>query len=192
MPVVPVAPATHQVGPFAVSDTPDCLTLRYENRGSLGIKGCLFFGFIMLGLLCLGVLSVVQTSEKTRMGMDDPSRLLAPTHNHFGFLWMFGLIALFVGFPVYVMRAYQSALTFTFDKEAGVFRRDKRIVCKLPKIEHLRIKETRDPDSKYLYLLEILYNDGHAMLLHNAYNEREIMNLANEIGAFVDRQVVWR
>ena len=193
MPIVEeVATPSHRVGPFDVSETGDCLILRLENRGELGLKGCFFAGAMMLGLLCLGVLSVVQTAERTRMGMDDPSRLLAPTHNHFGFLWMFGLITLFVGFPVYVVRTYRSALTFSFNKTTDLFTRDNRKIARLGRIEYLRIRESRDPDNKYLYLLDIMYNDGQEMLLHNGYDEREIMNLANEIGAFVHCRVKWR
>ena len=181
-----------RVGPFDIVETADRLTLRLENRGELGMKGCFFFGAMMLGLLCLGVLSVVQTAEKSRMGMDDPSRLLAPTHNHFGFLWMFGLITLFIFLPIYVVRCYHSALVFAFDKPANAFLRDKRKVSSLRRIEYLRIRESRDPDNKYLYLLDIMYNDGNEMMLHNGYDEREIMNLANEIGVFVHCRVVWR
>ena len=181
-----------RVGPFDIVETAECLTLRLENRGELGIKGCFFAAAMMLGLLCLGVLSVVQTAEKSRMGMDDPSRLLAPTHNHFGFLWMLGLLVLFVGLPFYVVRCYRSALVFSFDRAGDAFYRDKRKVCRLRRMEYMRIRETRDPDNKYLYLLDAVYNDGEEMMLHNGYDEREIMNLANEIGAFARCRVVWR
>jgi hypothetical protein len=91
-----------------------------------------------------------------------------------------------------VIRTYKSALTFTFRKSDDAFLRDQRLVTHLSRIEYLSIHESKDPDARYLYLLKVVYADGQEMLLHNGYEEREVMNLANEISAFIGCPVNWR
>ena len=187
--------AAHRVGPFDVTTGSAELTLRLENRGELNGKGCLLFGFTMLIVLSLGILAMVQSAESIphpHSGMDNPARLLAPRENHFGFLWLFSSIVMLIVVPIYVSRTYKSALVFTFRRADDAFLRDNRLVARLRKIDYLSICEGRDPDARYLYLLNIVYNDGQQMLLHNGYDEREIMNLANEVAAFVGTRVLWK
>lgn len=194
IPSADAAPQSHRVGPFDVVNRPDELTLRLENRGSLSLLGCALLAFTMLGVLALGILSVVQTSEMSASvhSFDEPDSFFAPTKNHFGFLWLLCSALMLVGVPLYVKRAYKAALTFTFRRSDDAFLRDNRLVTRLRRVENLTICETKDADSKYLYLLQLVYGDGHKMLLHNGYDEREVMNLANEIGAFVGKPVLWR
>lgn len=181
---------THRVGPFDVSNSASELTLRLENRGELSGKGCALFAVTMSAVLILGFLSIVQSLE-TGGNYGDPSRAFTPTKNHFGFLWVFSTILMLVLIPLYVVKAYRSALVFSFRKSDNTFRRDNRVVTTLSHIENVNIAETKDPDSRYLYLLHLCYGDGFEMLLHNSYDEREIMNLANEISAFVGCGVHW-
>jgi hypothetical protein len=189
------AAATHRVGPFDVSDGADELTLRLENRGELSLKGCFLLLFTMGIVLTLGLLSVVHPVESnamTNLSVDDPERVFAPTQNHMGFLWICASLLMLVLVPLYVLRAYKAALTFTFRRSDDAFLRDGRLVTHLGRIEYLSVRETKDPDARYLYLLDVVYGDGQQMLLHNGYEEREILNLANEISAFVGRPVVWK
>jgi hypothetical protein len=189
------AAATHRVGPFDVSGGADELTLRLENRGELSLKGCFLFAFTMCIVLALGFLSVLHPAETNVMAnvsVDDPERVFAPTQNHLGFLWLCASLLMLVLVPLYVLRAYKAALTFTFRKSDDAFLRDQRLVTHLGRIEYVSIRETKDPDARYLYLLNIVYGDGQEMLLHNGYEEREVMNLANEISGFLGRPVVWK
>jgi hypothetical protein len=181
---------THRVGPFDVRNNAGELTLRLENRGELSGKGCALFAVTMTAVMILGFLSILQTLE-TGGNYGDPSRAFTPTKNHFGFLWVLSTLMMLVLIPLYVVKAYRSALVFSFRKSDNTFRRDNRVVSKLSRIENVRIAESKDPDSHYLYLLHLCYGDGYEMLLHNGYDEREVMNLANEISVFVGCKVVW-
>jgi hypothetical protein len=183
----------HRVGPFDISTSGDQMVLRLENRGEMTMQGCLLFLFTMLFITLLGIFAVVQTYSSTTQGSsDDPSLFFAPTRNHFGFLWLLLLLGTVIGLPLYMRQIYKSALVWTFRRSDDAFLRDNRLITRLRRVEYLAIRETRDPDTRYLYLLNIVYNDGEEMLLHNGYDEREIMNLANEIAAFVDTRVFWK
>lgn len=181
---------SHKVGPYDVVHSADELSLNLANRGELSVPGCLLFVMAMVAILALGFISVVQTIEKTPLH-EEPTKFFSPSQNHFGFLWLFGIVLMLVFIPYYVMKSYQAELVFTFRKSDDAFLRDKRLVTRLRKIEFVRIEETKDPDGRYLYLLNLIYNDGQEMLLHNGYDEREIMNLANELSAFIPCPVRW-
>lgn len=185
---------SHRVGPFDVSSRPDELVLRMENRGELSLPGCVLLVFTMMGVLALGVLSVVQTagSNADPHAFDEPGRFFSPQDNQFGFLWLIGSLTMLVGIPVYVARAYKAALTFTFRRSDDAFLKDSRYITRLRKIEYLSIRETKDPDARYLYVLDLVYGDGRELALHNGYDEREVMNLANEVSAFVGKPVIWK
>jgi len=185
---------THRVGPFDVSGSAEELTLRLENRGELSLKGCFLLLFTMGIVLTLGLLSVLHPAESSvaTMSVDDPERVFAPTQNHMGFLWICASLLMLVLVPLYVLRAYKAALTFTFRRPDDAFLRDGRLVTHLRRIEYFSVRESKDPDARYLYLLDVVYGDGQQMLLHNGYEEREILNLANEISTFVGCPVVWK
>lgn len=189
-----VAPPAYRVGPFDVTNSPDQLVLRLENRGALTLQVCLLFLFTMMFVLILGIFAVVQTAQSgaRSANMDDPARFFSPQQNHFGFLWLILSLGMFVAVPVYVRHLYRAALVFSFRRSDEAFLRDGHLVTRLRKIEYLTIREVRDPDARYLYLLNVIYNDGQDMLLHNSYDEREIMNLANEIATFVGVKVSWK
>ncbi len=181
---------SHKVGPYDVRHSTDELSLNLENRGELTVTGCLLFMMAMIAVLAMGCISVMQTIEKTPLH-EEPTKFFSPSQNHFGFLWLAGIVFMLVFIPYYVIRSYKSSLVFTFRKSEDAFLRDNRLVTRLRKIEFFRIEETRDPDGRYLYLLNIIYNDGQEMLLHNGYDEREIMNMANELSAFIECPVRW-
>jgi hypothetical protein len=181
---------THQVGPFTVANGTDELTLRMENRGELSFRGCLLLVGVTVSILVMGLLSIL-TNAQTMDKPEDPVRFFAPSRNHFGFLWLFGVLGMLVLVPFYVAKAYKAALVFSFCRSADMFCRDGRLVARLSRIEYFAITETKDPDGRYLYLLHVLYNDGDTMLLFNGYDERETMNLANELGSFVGCQTKW-
>jgi hypothetical protein len=185
-----VVTTSHRVGPYNVIHSADELSLNLENRGELSVSGCLYFGAAMAAILVMGCIGVLQTIEKTPLH-EEPSKFFSPSQNHFGFLWLFGIVLMLVFIPYYVIKSYKAALVFTFRKSDDAFLRDNRLVTRLRKVEFFRIEETKDPDGRYLYLLNIVYNDGQEMLLHNGYDEREIMNLANELSAFLSCPVRW-
>lgn len=193
--VVPKSPdAARRIGPFAITDSPDELILRLENRGELNWMVCLSLVFTMGTVLALGMLSVLQPVQdaRSRFTSDDPMHLFSPSENHMAFLWLVatGLMLIFV--PYIVNRAYKVAMTFRFSKAENAFFKDRRRVTRLDKIENILLHETKDPDSRYIYRLYVVYGDGQQLFLHNGYNEREIMNLANEVSVFVHRPVKWR
>lgn len=187
---------TRRVGPYDVVLDDESLVLRLPDRGELTLAILIVLGLIMAGVLALGIIGMTHMAETStsvpHASIDNPGRLLAPRQNHYGFLWGLSCLLLLVIGPLAIRRAYNVPVAFTFQKGDGQFLRDGRIVCPLRRIESLAITETRDPEGKYLYLLDLIYGDGQSLLLHNGYDEREIMNLANEISAFVNRKVVWQ
>ncbi len=188
------SPNPHPFGAFAVNRSPHELSLRLENRGELTIQGCFVFFFIMSCILVLGVLSVVDSAQPSALksGPHSATQIFAPTPNYLWFLWAASLALLFVAVPLYVIRTYRSALVFRFDRRDGVFYRGKQRVCRLQRIEYIRISEEKDPDEKFLYFLRIVHSDGQEMLLHNGYSEREALNLANALSAFLETTTKWK
>lgn len=187
-------PTPHRVGPFDVSSTADELILRLEKQGELSLNGCLMFCSAMFSVTILGVVSIFQNNEKSQdgIGSGNTSVVFSPQINHFGFLWLFSSILLMFLLPIYVIHSYNSALIYSFQKSKDAFRRGRRKVARLRRIEYVSIRETRDPDKRYLYLMNIVYNDGQQLQIHNGYEEREVMNLANEISSFVGCPVKWK
>ena len=183
-----------QFGPFLVSRTPEELSLRLENHGELSTQGCLLFFFTMFCILFLGVLGIFQSAQApaVKSGIEDPSRVFAPTENHFGFLWLLSLVLMVVAVPLYVIKTYRSALVFRFNRTDGIFYRGGQRVCRLNRIEYVRLSEEKDPDGNYLYFVRISHSDGQEMLLHNGYNEREVLNLANELASFLETDIKWK
>ncbi|MES2460753.1 MAG: hypothetical protein V4671_09220 [Armatimonadota bacterium] len=197
----PSSPQSHseltnprQFGPFDVSRSADELSLRLENHGELSVHGCLLFFFTMFCVLFLGVFSVIQSSQTPAMksGVADPSRVFAPTQNHFGFLWLVSLLLMIVAVPVYVIKTYRSALVFRFNRSQNSFYRGGQRICRLNRIEYIRLSEEKDPDSKYLYFVRISHSDGQEMLLHNGYDEREVLNIAKELASFLETEIKWK
>ena len=187
-------PVPYRLGPFEVTRGADSLRLKLENRGDLSFNVWTAFALIMTVVLVIGLLATLQLSlpPPPHTDIDDPGRFFAPQENHFGFVWILSCGLMLVLMPYYVIRIYRASLVFTFRRSDDVFLRDNKLVAPLRRIESLVISETCDPDDRYLYLLHLVYGDGRQMLLHNDYNEREIMNLANEIGSFVGTKVVWK
>ncbi|MDX1931107.1 MAG: hypothetical protein SFU56_00735 [Capsulimonadales bacterium] len=188
------ASVTRKVGPFDVSAGQDELVLRMPKQGELSFLGCMMFGSTMLAVLIIGVMSVLQNQGSTvrGIGVEQPSILFSLRENHFGFLWLFGSALILFLLPLYVLRAYNADLVFRFRRSDDSFFRGSRRVTRLRRIEFVTIRETKDPDKRYLYLLSLVYNDGQQMLIHNGYDERATMNLANEISVFVGCPVKWK
>lgn len=188
---------THRVGPYDVATTRDILTLRMENRGEFTMKACCAIGLAMLCICAVGVMSIIQTSDVATAPsgsgvMEAPEQFFAPQHNHFGFIWLASSILMLVLVPVYIANAYKAAVMFTFDKAEDRFLCGKKQLSRLTRVEHLRLTEVKDPDARFLYLVDVIYGDGKQVLLHNGYDEREAMNLANEVSIFIRRPVKWR
>jgi hypothetical protein len=182
-----------RVGPYDIERTPDVLTLRFDNRGEVGVKGCLFFVVGMICILSLGVLSVIQSADtKNQKSASDPSHMFGIYTNQSGFLWILLTVAMCILLPLYLWRLQHSAAVFTFDKVQKRFARSGKTIASFAKLEHVRIRETKDPDQRYLYEVELLYGDGYSVFLHNTYEEREAGNLAKEIAVFVEIPVVWQ
>jgi hypothetical protein len=194
MVVQKVSDISRRVGPFAVTNTSHELILQLENRGELNWIVCLSLVFTMGTVLALGMLSILQPVQdsRSRFTSDDPMHLFAPSENHMAFLWIVatGLMLIFV--PYIVNRAYKASIRFRFNKTENAFFKDRRRITRLDKIEHVLLHETKDPDSRYIYRMYIVYGDGNQLFLHNGYNEREIMNLANTVSVFVHCPVKWR
>ena len=183
----PYADYPKQMGHLTVDRTLETLSLRRENAGGVGIEAYLLFGLAMLAITILGFLGMVESGQSAQAtGTVEASRALAPTTNHFALFWIIGVIGLFVGIPWYLKKAYGAAHTWTFDKAAGQLSENKRNAVPLRRIECVAIRETKDPDDRYLYLLEVLHTDGYELLLYNGYEERDVMRLAQEIAGFLD------
>ena len=183
-----------QFGPFDVSRSKDELSLCLKNHGELSIHGCLLFFFTMFCILFLGVLSVVQSAQEPALksGITDPSHVFGPTQNQFGFLWLISLLLMVIAVPVYVIKTYRSALVFRFNRSENSFYRGAQRICRLNRIEYIRISEEKDPDSNYLYFVRISHSDGQEMLLHNGYDEREVLNIAKELSSFLEADIKWK
>ena len=184
---------TQKIGQYQVERTPDAMTLRLDNQGDISMKGCLLFAFTMLCMTFLGILSVVQASQvQHRDTIGDPSQMFQPQENHFGFLWLILMVIVLVGIPLYAHQSYKASLEFTFRRTDLTFLRNRKRVTRFGRIEYVLLRETKDTDGRYLYLLEVSYNDGMRMMVYNGYDDREIMNLANEISKVVGCRVVWK
>ena len=189
----PIAFPPHRIGPFNVSGDPDELVLRLENRGEMTLHVFLFFGICMMAVLFLAFMAALCGAEApNKHHLDDPRVLFGPAQNQYGLLWLVSCACLFVFILLYVKHTYDSALVYAFRRSDDAFLRDRRLVTRLRRIEYLSIHETRDPEGKYFYDLSLIYGDGRSMLLHNGYDERLIMNLANEIASFVGITVLWK
>jgi hypothetical protein len=181
-------------GPFDVSRSRDELTLRLDKHGELSVQGCLLFFFTMFCILLLGVFSTLQSAKAPAIqsGVEDPTHLFAPTQNQLGFLWIVSLFVMIVGVPLYVIKTYRSALVFRFNRPENRFYRGSQRICLLNRIEYIRISEEKDPDGIFLYFLRISHSDGQELLLHNGYDEREVLNLANELASFLETEIKWK
>jgi hypothetical protein len=187
------ADISNRVGPYDIHHTPDCLTLRFDNRGEVGVKGCLFFLVGMVCIISLGVLSVIQSADSQNQKLvTDPAHMVGIHTNQSGFLWIVSTLAMLVLLPVYLWRLHHSAAIFTFTKSTQIFARNTKTIAPFAKIEKLQIRETKDPDQRFLYEVELFYGDGYSVFLHNTYEEREAGNLAKEIARFVEVPVIWQ
>ncbi len=183
----PYADYPKQIGHLSVERTLETLSLRRENAGGVGVEAYALFGLAMLAITLIGFLGMMQGGQSAQAtGTIAAGRALAPTTNHFALFWIVGVIALFVGIPWYLKKAYGAALVFCFDKESGQLSENKKPVVPLRRIESVAIRETKDPDDRYLYLLEVLHTDGYELLIYNGYDERDVMHLAGEVAGFLD------
>ena len=187
----------HRVGPFDVIRSPDSLVLRFDDQGSISFRGCLLLVFAMLFLLVLGIMAIAEFAtspappQHVYAGMDNPARILAPQQNYFGLLWVICTVSTLILVPLYIRRAYTAAQTWTFRRSDDAFLKGDQLITRMRRIEHLSLRETRDPDDRFLYILDLYHSDGRHIELHCDYDERQIMNLANEISVFVGTRVVW-
>jgi len=161
------------------------LQFRRENAGGLGWEAYIFFGIAMLAVTLLGLLSVVHNgNEGGGMNAAESANMSLPVQNHFAVLWVLGIVALLGGVPFYVKKAYRAAHVFTWNKLTDTFGENDRRIASLKRIEYVTIREAKDPDSRYLYLLLVVHTDGHEQMVFNGYDEREVMTLASEIAGF--------
>lgn len=173
-----------QYGPIEVIRDFDSLSLRRENQGGLGWESYLFFAIAMLSITILGILSVVENNQNIRINDPNPVQVSIASHNQFAILWLFAVVLMMVGIPLYVKKAYRAALVFKFDHNSGWLYENKKRITPLRRIEYIAIREAKDTDGRYLYLLQVIHTDGYELLLHNGYDEREVLNLAKEICSF--------
>ncbi|MBC8141634.1 MAG: hypothetical protein H7Y38_09370, partial [Armatimonadetes bacterium] len=183
----PYADYPKQIGHLNVERTLETLTFRRENAGGVGMEAYALFGLAMLAITLIGFMGMMQGGQAAQAtGTIAAGRALAPTTNHFALFWIIGVVALFVGIPLYLKKAYGTAHVFCFDKAAGQLTENKKPIVPLRRIEGVAIRETKDPDDRYLYLLEVLHTDGYELLVYNGYDERDTLRLAEEIAGFLD------
>jgi hypothetical protein len=194
-----IFPGTHRVGPFDVSGDSGTLTLRFENHGGISFRLAVLFVVSMVFVLALALLTIadaVVTAPTAHhayiAGLDRPERILEPADNHFGYLWLISAAAMIIAVPLCVRKAYQAALVFTFRRSDDAFLRGDYLITRLRKIECVRIHEILDPDDRYLYQLDIIYGDGREVQMYEGYEERDALNLGNEISAFVSVPLSWK
>lgn len=176
-----------QIGPLAVERDLESLSIRRENAGGLGVEAYIFFAIAMIAITFIGFMGMMQGGQSAQAtGTVEVTRTFAPTNNHFALLWIVGIACLIIGVPLYVRKMYGAALVFLFDKRSDFLYENKNRVAPLHRIECIAIRETRDPDERYLYLLEVLHTDGHELLIYNGYDERQVLTLASEIAGFLN------
>lgn len=176
-----------QVGPLSIERDLETLSVRRENAGGLGVEVYIFFAIAMLAITIIGFLGMMQGGQSAQArGTLEVARTVAPTNNHFALFWIIGIVCLLVGVPLYVKKAYGAALVFLFDKKSDYLYENKTKIAPLHRVECIAIRETRDPDKRFLYLVEVCHTDGHELLIYNGYEERHVLTLANEIAGFLD------
>ena len=184
-----------RLGPYEVRRTPEELTLRLDNHGDVSVKGCLFFLVGMICIVIVGVFSVIQSADsKNHKSPTDLEHMVGIHTNQSGFLWVVLTLAMVVLLPIYLFRLQHSATEFMFKKTQteNLFLKNRKIISDFAHIENLQIRETYDPDRRFLYEVELFYGDGYSLFLHNTYDEREAGNLAKEIADFINVRVVFK
>ena len=175
------------IGPLTLHRDLETLSIRRENAGGLGVEAYIFFAVAMIAITFIGFLGMMQGGQSAQsMGTVEVTRTFAPTNNHFALLWIIGIFCLLVGVPIYIKKAYGAALVFLFDKKSDFLYENKTKIAPLHRVECIAIREVRDPDERFLYLLEVSHTDGHQVLIYNGYEERHVLTLANEIADFLN------
>ncbi len=173
---------------FDVFKDDERLTLTQPTNDRLLAAGCPLFLLALVCVTALGLLGLVQDLHGSHARGD--GAFFHPRGNHLGFLWLVALLLMLFLVPFYLIKADRSRLVFSFHRAAGLFLRNGEIVTPLRRIEYVRVHPVRDPDDAYCYQLAVVYADGHEITLHSSYDEREVRDLAGEIGNFIGVAVV--
>lgn len=149
------------------------------------------FGFLLLffTLACmtpLGILGVMQaaseehgTREALSLGFTDPHA------NHFGFLWLLGVLLIAIALPIYAWKLYRANITYVFDRVTGKLTRNGKVVAPLRRIESIRLWQYEDCDDRSLYKLSIVHSDGFEHDIDEEYEEAEMRSIAHAIADFL-------
>lgn len=178
---------------FDIQKQDDRLTLTLPPpTGQFFTVGCLLLVGSLLCLSMTGLLGLVYGDSHASEGIaSETLSFFNPRTNHFGFLWLVGSLTMLVLLPVYVARLSRSDVTFIFDRAEAVFRRNGKIMARLPRIESVRIREQRQADGRFLYRLFVIHNDGYEVLIDESSEERETQQLGTEIASFLNRRLDW-
>lgn len=186
-------PPQKDAAPFEIIRDEEQLTLRLPAAPQLTAAGCGSFAVTAIGLLVIGLFSLLHDLRGEALRpVGEPFDHFTPTENHFGFLWLVTSILMLVAVPIYVVRSARAPLVFRFLRTPDLFLRNNRQVTRLARVEGVCLRETQDPDQRFLYLLHVVYADGREIEIFNGYDERAMMNLANEIARFTHARVFWK
>jgi len=171
---------------FEVSKDPERLTLTMALGYQRLVVGCLLLGLTVICITLIGLLAVLHAPEGVHSGMSDPALFVDRHANHFGFLWMVATILTGVLVPVGLVRILKSSLTFEFDRTQGLFTRNGKRICKLSRVEGVRIRRLDDADARSVYRLSVLHGDGFETAIENWYDLSGIRYLAYNIADYLD------
>lgn len=169
---------------FLISESEDVLTLSMPVDARRVAIGCGGFGIAFLCLTLLGAAGVWMEASTAR-DAGGPAGFFDPGQNHFGFLWLVAL-ALLAGFvPFYVWRVSRSGVTLAFDRGEGVLRRNNAVVCRLVRIEFVRLAAVRRTQGQRCFRVSVFYDDGNELLVDESPDIDAVRPAAAAIADFL-------
>jgi len=183
-----------QIGSFEVTRDEERLLLASPVGTGQLLTGCLLLGIAFFSVLALGGLSLLHESHLAGENVaPGGTGGFGPHGNHFGLLWLAGLVLAILLVPFTIARLYDGEPVYAFNRTSGEFRHGKRFVTRLGRIEAVcvrRITPVEEQGERPLYQLLVLYGDGFEIALKESHFDEPLEALAEEIARFVDREVV--
>lgn len=169
---------------FQIWETDDLLTLRMPVDARRVAVGCGGFAAAAFCLMLLGAAGVWMEATSTETG-GDVAAFFDPARNHFGFLWLVALALLAAFLPYYVWRVSRSGVILAFDRADGVLRRNGLVVCRLVRIDAVRMAAVRAPGERRLYRVDVVYDDGCKLLVDESHDLDDVRPAAVAIADFL-------
>lgn len=166
-----------------INSNEDFLEVSLPEGGQRVWQGCGILALTTFCVTALGIMALTQGDLSGKAGGE--VNFLNPRGNHFGFLWVFGVIALGLLIPIYVRKVMLHRQVYRFDRSKGQFTLNGRFVARINRIEYVLIEHREDPDHRLLHKLSIVHTDGFHTPIDDWYDLDEIQYAAWTISEFL-------